>query len=121
MTSAAPIATRHGTFVAQFNDIGLCRLDFPGKARAPKPAPKPTGLAKRWLAATTAALESLLLGQAPRRLPPIDLSDGTDFQQSVWRQLLKIQPGQTRSYGEIAGRLAKPAACSAAHVSVAPR
>ena len=47
MTSAAPIATRHGTFVAQFNDIGLCRLDFPGKARAPKPAPKPTGLAKR--------------------------------------------------------------------------
>ena len=47
MTSAVPIATRHGTFVAQFNDIGLCRLDFPGKARALKPAPKPTGLAKR--------------------------------------------------------------------------
>ena len=55
MTSAAPIATRHGTFVAQFNDIGLCWLDFPGKARAPKPAPKPAGLAKRWLAATTAS------------------------------------------------------------------
>ena len=68
MTSAAPIATRHGTFVAQFNDIGLCRLDFPGKACAHKSAPKPTGLAKRWLAATAAALESLLIGQAPRRL-----------------------------------------------------
>ena len=66
MTSAAPIATRHGTFVAQFNDIGLCRLDFPGKARAPKPAPKPTGLAKRWPAATAAARESLLLGQIGR-------------------------------------------------------
>ena len=113
MTSAAPIATRHGTFVAQFNDTGLCRLDFPGKAGTPKAAPPPTGLAKCWLAATAGALESLLFGQAPRRLPPIDLSDGTDFQQSVWRQLLKIPPGQTRSYGEIAGRLAKPGASRA--------
>lgn len=33
MTSAVTIATRHGTFVAQFNDIGLSRLDFPCKAR----------------------------------------------------------------------------------------
>lgn len=113
MTSAAPIATRHGTFVAQFNDIGLCWLDFPGKARAPKPAPKPAGLAKRWLAATAAALESLLLGRAPRRLPPLDLSAGTQFQQTVWAELLNIPPGQTRSYGEIAGRLAKPGASRA--------
>ena len=65
MTSAAPIATRHGNFFAQFNGIGLSRLDFPFKARAPKPASKPTGEAKQWLAATAAALESLLLGQAP--------------------------------------------------------
>ena len=113
MTSAVPIATRHGTFVAQFNDIGLCRLDFPGKARALKPAPKPTGLAKRWLAATATALESLLLGRAPRRLPPLDLSAGTQFQQTVWAELLNIPPGQTRSYGEIAGRLAKPGASRA--------
>ncbi|HJO54544.1 MAG TPA: methylated-DNA--[protein]-cysteine S-methyltransferase [Verrucomicrobiota bacterium] len=113
MTSAAPIATRHGTFVAQFNDIGLCRLDFPGKARGPKPAQKPTGLGKRWLAATAAALESLLLGRAPSRLPPLDLSAGTGFQQTVWAELLNILPGQTRSYGEIAERLAKPGAARA--------
>ncbi len=113
MTSATPIATRHGTFVAQFNDIGLCRLDFPGKALVPKLVPKPAGLAKCWLASAAAALKSLLLGLPPRRLPPLDLSAGTEFQQLVWRQLLKIPPGQTRSYGEIAGRLAKPGASRA--------
>ena len=113
MTSAIPIVTRHGTFVAQFNDIGLCRLDFPGKALVPKLVPKPAGLAKCWLASAAAALKSLLLGLPPRRLPPLDLSAGTEFQQLVWRQLLKIPPGQTRSYGEIAGRLAKPGASRA--------
>jgi len=113
MISAAAIVTRHGMFVAQFNDTGLCRLDFPGKARMPKAEPPPTGLAKRWLAATASAIESLLLGQAPQKLPPLDLSCGTEFQQSVWRQLLKIPLGQTRSYGEIAGRLAKPGASRA--------
>ncbi len=56
MTSAAPIATRHGNFFAQFNDIGLSRLDFPCKARAPKPASNPIGEAKHWLAATAADL-----------------------------------------------------------------
>ena len=43
----------------------------------------------------------------------MDLSIGTDFQQSVWRQLLKIPLGQTRSYGELAQCLAKPGASRA--------
>ena len=51
MISAASIATRHGTFVAQFNHTGLCQLDFPGKAASP-----PTGSPKRWLEATALAL-----------------------------------------------------------------
>ncbi len=113
MTSAATIPTPHGTFVAQFNDVGLYQLDFPGRSGTPKVKPKPVGLTKRWLAATAAALESLLLGQSPRTLPPLDLSVGTDFQQSVWTELLNIPLGQIRSYGEIAGRLAKPGAARA--------
>ena len=113
MSSPAAILTKHGNFIARFSGTGLARLDFPGKACLPKAAPKPAGLAKRWLAATAAALESLLLGQAPQKLPPLDLSCATEFQQSVWRQLLKIPPGQTRSYSEIARRLAKPGASRA--------
>lgn len=38
---------------------------------------------------------------------------GTEFQQSVWRVLRTIPPGETRSYGEIAAMLAKPGASRA--------
>ena len=35
---------------------------------------------------------------------------GTDFQQDVWRALLEIPYGQTRSYGELARALGRPGA-----------
>ena len=38
---------------------------------------------------------------------------GTDFQRAVWRALLKIPYGQTRSYQQIAHALGKPAAVRA--------
>ena len=38
---------------------------------------------------------------------------GTEFQQSVWRQLLRIPYGATASYGEIATDIGKPKACRA--------
>ncbi len=38
---------------------------------------------------------------------------GTAFQESVWRSLSKIEPGDVRSYGEIAKRLSKPGASRA--------
>ena len=43
---------------------------------------------------------------------PLDF-EGTEFQLSVWRQLLQIPYGQTRTYGEIAKRLGKPRAARA--------
>jgi methylated-DNA-[protein]-cysteine S-methyltransferase len=38
---------------------------------------------------------------------------GTDFQKRVWRALLEIPFGETRSYGDIAARLGKPSASRA--------
>jgi methylated-DNA-[protein]-cysteine S-methyltransferase len=38
---------------------------------------------------------------------------GTQFQRKVWQALLEIPFGQTRSYGEIAKRIGKPAAVRA--------
>jgi len=32
-------------------------------------------------------------------------ADGTVFQKSVWRELRKIPPGETRTYGEVATKL----------------
>lgn len=41
------------------------------------------------------------------------LLKGTDFQQSVWRQLQKIPHGRTASYGDIARAIGNPKACRA--------
>lgn len=39
--------------------------------------------------------------------------EGTRFQLRVWRELLKIPYGETRSYGQLARRIGKPAASRA--------
>ncbi|MFI1649890.1 methylated-DNA--[protein]-cysteine S-methyltransferase [Streptomyces avidinii] len=39
--------------------------------------------------------------------------EGTDFQRSVWDQLVRIPYGETWSYGELAARLGKPNASRA--------
>jgi methylated-DNA-[protein]-cysteine S-methyltransferase len=43
---------------------------------------------------------------------PLDV-EGTAFQKSVWNQLLRIPYGETRSYGDIAKAIGKPAASRA--------
>lgn len=42
---------------------------------------------------------------------------GTEFQRSVWAQLLEIPYGETRSYGELATRLGNPGASRAVGVA----
>jgi len=60
-----------------------------------------------------AALRSLLAGRKPKKLPPLDWAGGTEFQQAVWRAMLKIPVGKTKSYGEIAAAIGKPKAVRA--------
>ena len=43
---------------------------------------------------------------------PIRL-EGTPFQQAVWKELMKIPYGQTRTYGQIAAAIGKPKATRA--------
>ena len=45
---------------------------------------------------------------------PLDLSSGTPFQQKVWRQILKIPKGETRSYAWLAKMAGRPRAVRAA-------
>ena len=110
-----PIATSQGTFLAEFSEAGLCSLQFPkatGMPAVDETAGIPAAL-RPWVKLTTAALKAVLAGREPAEFPPLDLSAGTQFQQSVWRQLLKISPGKTKSYGEIAKAIGKPAAVRA--------
>lgn len=48
---------------------------------------------------------------------PLDLQ-GTAFQQAVWQALRAIGPGVTRSYGQIAAMLGRPAAVRAAGAAI---
>ena len=59
-----------------------------------------------------ACLEALeIAGRAPR-LPPLVLR-GTAFELAVWRSLLAIPFGETRTYGELAATLKRPGAARA--------
>lgn len=49
---------------------------------------------------------------------PLDLSDGTAFEQSVWQALLSIAHGQHLSYGEISQRIGRPSAARAVGAAV---
>lgn len=51
-------------------------------------------------------------GKLTRFTTPIDV-DGTPFEMSVWKQLLMIPCGETRSYGQMAKLLGKPGASRA--------
>jgi methylated-DNA-[protein]-cysteine S-methyltransferase len=44
---------------------------------------------------------------------PFDLSSGTAFQQSVWREIIKIESGKTDTYGTICKAIHKPQASRA--------
>jgi O-6-methylguanine DNA methyltransferase len=118
-----PVATGDGIFIAHYSEKGLAGLDFPNPDGLV--APKITSRARavngkqiplqilRWHRLTTQALKSVLSGRAARALPPLDWSGKTDFQKSVWRAMLKLGPGRTKSYGEIAESVGRPKAVRA--------
>ena len=109
--NAALIETPLGKFRAQFTARGLARLQFP-KAAA-DPIADSIEPPKNWLRHTTAALKTMLAGRAPKKLPPMDLSTGTKFQQQTWRALLRIPAGRTRGYGKLARAVRRPKAARA--------
>lgn len=109
------ISTRQGQFIARYSESGLVGLDFPSRRRAETTALNSTTSPeiRRWHRMTVGALHRALSGRAPRILPPLDMSHGTPFQQDVWKALLKIPHGETRSYGEIAQSIRNPRAARA--------
>jgi methylated-DNA-[protein]-cysteine S-methyltransferase len=64
------------------------------------------------LAQTERELGEYFAGRRTRFSVPLDMH-GTDFQQSVWRALLTIPFGETRSYADIATQIGRPTATRA--------
>jgi methylated-DNA-[protein]-cysteine S-methyltransferase len=63
-------------------------------------------------------LAEYFAGQRQHFDMPLDLSGGTDFQQTVWQALLAIAPGHTESYGQVSQRIGKPTAVRAVGAAI---
>jgi AraC family transcriptional regulator of adaptative response/methylated-DNA-[protein]-cysteine methyltransferase len=63
----------------------------------------------RAMAATRRAVERRIEGRDLSEKLPVDLH-GTPFQKEVWKEMLRIPAGSTRSYGEVARNIGRPKA-----------
>lgn len=70
------------------------------------------------LQSAAAQVQAHLKGQALPWKGPLDFSNGTPFQQSVWLALLRIPSGQSQTYGDLARQLDKPRAVRAVGAAV---
>ncbi len=107
-----------GRFVLAWNENGLMLLGLPDRA----PGEHLGQLAARGVAIESTsevperfleALNAYCAGDpGPLAALPVD-EPGTEFQRAVWEALRTIPAGQTRSYGDIARAIGKPAATRA--------
>lgn len=117
---AAWLDTRLGPMIAIANESGLLLLEFVDRRGLEREV-------ERLRIKTKSAI-------VPGRTKPIDLIEkeldryfqcgqkkfntpivmlGSDFQKNVWHELIKIPPGETRSYADIAKAIKQPSACRA--------
>ena len=102
----AVLNTPIGELTLASHDKGLASIEF-GR-------PVPRGAVEN-LASNTVFIEQIeeyFKGKRTQFDFPLDLN-GTAFQVAVWRELLNIPYGQTRTYGDIAKRLGKSGAARA--------
>ena len=72
----------------------------------------PTAVVKRderAMSQTRRTVERMIAGKDLDKKLPLDLH-GTPFQLAVWKEMLRIPPGRTRSYGEVARNIGRPTA-----------
>lgn len=118
MSMTVEVPTRGGVFTVSFTLRGLRSVEFPARDSS-RPTSRPASSSslntqqRVWLEQTQTALDAVLAGKTPRELPPLDWSGHTEFRQNVWRAMLRIPPGKTKSYGEMALDLKKPLASRA--------
>ncbi|WP_029696158.1 methylated-DNA--[protein]-cysteine S-methyltransferase [Comamonas badia] len=114
-------STPLGEMTALLSPKGLCLLEFTERtkglareiaqveaARGGPPVPGENAFTRQ----LGKELAQYFAGKRNQFDIPLDLV-GTAFQQTVWRALLTIPHGQTRSYGEQARQIGKPTATRA--------
>lgn len=97
---------------------GLRGVWFDGQKHQPDPSAWPHDASHPLLLQTQSQLAEYFEGQRSVFDIALDLGSGTPFQQSVWRGLLHIAPGNTSTYGALAGYLGRPLAVRAVAAAI---
>jgi methylated-DNA-[protein]-cysteine S-methyltransferase len=111
-TAQLTIATPLGPLLLARTARGLAGAWFEGQKHHPGPLAAPQRPHDELLRAAAEQLRAYFAGARDAFELPLDLH-GTPFQRAVWRSLLAIPGGRTRSYGEIARALDAAAAVRA--------
>ena len=102
-----------GRLILAVSDNALSGLWFDGQRHQPDPAAWPECPDHPVAQLARAQLDDYFAGQRTAFDLPLSLSNGTAFQQAVWRALLNIPSGATRSYSEISADMGHPGAMRA--------
>ncbi len=122
-TAQARAETPLGPVLLAATERGLAGVWFDGQVHHPGVLDAPVNPAQPHIAQALRELNAYFAhdardGAAPSRFSvPLDAA-GTEFQRAVWAELLRIAPGATSSYGEIARRSGRPAAFRAVGAAI---
>ena len=116
-TAQATVQTPLGPMLLARTERGLAGVWFEGQKDHPGALSAPVKDDDPLLRAAAAQLGDYFAGRSTRFDVPLDLH-GTDFQRGVWKALLAIGLGQTRSYGDIARELGSPRAMRAVGAAI---
>lgn len=106
--AAAHLKTPIGVLQVAASEDGLIAVVFANETKRNYAKTRGPVAARMHLDQAVAALDEYFVGKRTE-FPDLTLApSGTDFQLSVWRALLKIPFGQTRSYGDIARAIKNP-------------
>jgi AraC family transcriptional regulator of adaptative response/methylated-DNA-[protein]-cysteine methyltransferase len=114
------IPTPLGPMAAVADDAGLWLLDFEDRGLAGAVARirhRDGGAAvvpgrNAVLRGLSREIAAYFAGTLARFETPVHL-EGPDFHVRVWRELMRIPPGETRTYAEVAAAIGRPGACRA--------
>ena len=113
-TVQSRIASPLGDMVLSASTQGLSGAWFEGQRHQVDASGWPLSPQHPVLKLAAAQIADYFAGQRRVFDLPLDLSTGTPFQQTVWRALLAIAPGATRSYSQLSQDIGRPTAVRAA-------
>lgn len=99
-----------GTLRLEWSEAGLTRIRF-SAARA---SARRVGDEPRWVSGVADALRAHVRGEVVGyEGVPLDLRSVSDFAREVYARAVRIEPGTTCTYGELARSIGRPAAARA--------